>query len=168
MGDVARRHAFAFVLTGNTTYCDIAGDIVSGIISGAFGPVWANASCKGLTLYTVASRVAPVYDWCASSWNASFNRIVSEALAAHAAVIVDNGGSQQNTDAASNWQGARGSSALLCLLASDSPAPNASVQLAWAFNHTSAYLLANYGPSASRSAGWNIESVGYNLYPSAK
>lgn len=132
MADVARRHSFAYILTSNASLCDVAGGVVAGIITGTFGPLWANSSWKGLDLYHAGSRVAAVHDWCAPAWNATFASFVSDALASHAAVIVENGGSQQNTDAASNWQGARGASAALCLLATDSPAPNATAQLAWA------------------------------------
>lgn len=166
MVDVARRHAFAYIMTGNASFCGVAASITAIITSDAFG--WANVSTKGLDLYTSGSRVAAVYDWCALAWNASFARLVSDSLAAQAVVIVENGGSQQNTNSASNWQGARGSAAALCLLATDTLTPNASTALEWAVNRIRAYLISNYGDADARSGGWNIESVGYNLYPSGK
>jgi hypothetical protein len=74
--------------------------------------------------------------------------------------VTSSGGTSQNTDAASNWQGARGASALLSYLASD--APSAPALRVAAVNRTAAYLLANYGGGI----GFNVESMGYLLYPS--
>lgn len=158
---VARRHAFAFVLTSNNTLCDVATSIIVNVISGPLGGnVWANASAFGLTMYDQVSKVAMVYDFCFGAMNASVRAIVSTALVRGADVIVDDGGSQQNTDPASNWQGGRGSSALIAYLSTDSPFDQSRFH--WAINHTTAYLQANYG----EGFGWNIESLGYNLYPS--
>ena len=169
---VARRLAFTGLLDGNTTSCTLALGIVLNATEGPLGGgTWANASTFGLLLYGQAVNVALVLDWCALLWPAASAARVSAALAAQAAVITLSGGTEQNQSPASNWQGLRGASALLALLASDAPA--AQPLLAASEGRLRTYLQANYGnfsgPNGGPgggSYGWNIESLGYNLYPS--
>ena len=160
---VARRAAFLSLLTGNASLCaGAAANVTASVALG--GPlgrgVWGNPNAFGLTLYTFAAMVAQIYDFCEPAWNASFSARVSAALIGIADVVTASGGAAQNTDAASNWQGARGAAAVLAYLASD--APWAPAQRAAAVNRTAAYLAANYGGGV----GFNIESMGYLLYPS--
>jgi len=160
---VARRAAFLSVLTGNAALClGPAANITASVaLGGALGRgTWGNPNAFGLTLYTFSSLVAQIYDFCAPAWNSTFSARVSAALVGNADVVTASGGAAQNTDPASNWQGARGASALLSYLASDSPFPPA--HLADAANRTASYLAANYG----NGIGFNVESMGYLLYPS--
>lgn len=162
MLDVARRHSFLGVLEGNATACGVAQNIVQAILDGSIGSPgqWANVSTFGLTLYNQGSRVAAIYDFCASLWPPAFTATVGRALVAQADIITTNGGTQQNTDAASNWQGSRGASAIMCYLATDEP--YSSANLATSVSRLQTYLQANY----ANGSGWNLESMGYLLYPS--
>jgi len=160
---VARRAAFLSVLTGDASLClGAAANVTASVALG--GPlgrgVWGNPNAFGLTLYTFSSLVAQVFDFCAPAWDPAFGARVSAALIGNADVVTASGGASQNTDAASNWQGARGAAALLSYLASD--APFAPAHYAAAVNRTAAYLAANYGGGV----GFNVESMGYLLYPS--
>jgi hypothetical protein len=160
---VARRAAFLSLLTGDASLCTgIAANITTSVALG--GPLgdglWGNPNAFGLTLYTMASLVSQVFDFCEPVWNSTYSSRVSSAIVGNADVVTNSGGASQNTDDASNWQGARGSSALLSYLASD--APFAAVNLEGAINVTATYLAANYGGGI----GFNIESMGYLLYPS--
>ena len=160
---VARRAAFLSVLTGNASLClGVAANVTASVaLGGALGRgTWGNPNAFGLTLYTFASLVAQVLDFCAPVWDPAFSVRVSKALVGNADVVTASGGAAQNTDAASNWQGARGASALLSYLATD--ASFALAHLASAVNRTAAYLATNYGGGI----GFNVESMGYLLYPS--
>ena len=160
---VARRAAFLSVLTGDAALClGAAANVTASVaLGGALGRgTWGNASAFGLTLYTFSALVAQVLDFCAPAWEPAFSARVSAALVGNADVVTASGGTEQNLDPASNWQGARGASALLAYLASD--APHAPASLAASINRTQAYLAANYGSGV----GFNIESLGYCLYPS--
>ena len=153
----ARRAAFLSVLTGDATLClGPAANITASVaLGGALGRgTWGNPNAFGLTLYTFSSLVAQIYDFCAPTWNSTFSARVSAALVGNADVVTTSGGAAQNTDSASNWQGARGASALLSYLASDSPF--APAHLADAVNRTANYLAANYGGGI----GFNVESMG--------
>jgi hypothetical protein len=174
---VSRRLAFLSLLTDNATLCNgipwnVTLEITSG---GALGKsCWGNPNNFGLSLYTCATGVALVHDWCATSWAADPAKAgglasISAALINQGAVIVTSGGDSQNTSPASNWQGSRGASAILAFLSSDDSARLNSSDLSWAVGHLQTYLAANYGPfngTGGGSVGWNIESLGYNLYPS--
>ena len=160
---VARRAAFLSLLTGDASLClGAAANITSSVALG--GPLgkgaWGNPNAFGLTLYTMAALVAQVHDFCAPVWDPALSARVSRALVGNADVVTASGGAAQNTDAASNWQGARGAAAVLSYLASDAPFDTA--HLAAAVARTEAYLAANYGSGV----GFNIESMGYLLYPS--
>jgi hypothetical protein len=160
---VARRAAFLSLLTGNSSLClSVAANVTASVALG--GPlgrgVWGNPNAFGLSLYTFSSLVAQVYDFCEPAWAPAFSARVSAALVGNADVITTSGGAAQNTDAASNWQGARGASALLAYIATDAPFDPA--QRAAAANRTAAYLATNYGSGI----GFNVESMGYQLYPS--
>jgi hypothetical protein len=76
-------------------------------------------------------------------------------------MIVENGGTEQNTDAASNWQGSRGSSGGLCLLATDHTYD--STLLDSAYGRVSNFLTQLLPGGENR--GWNPEGLGYTYYP---
>lgn len=132
---------------------------------------WGDPNIKGLGLYFTGKAVAMAYDWCygSPSWTRpadggekTFQQLVSEKLLEQADVIAMKGGREQNTDPASNWQGNRGGSALLCYLATDEKFDQARYQAM--LKKTREYLQRNAGGSPD-SRGWNIEGVGYLGFP---
>jgi hypothetical protein len=157
----AMRYAFLHVLTGDDSYAQVARERVSTVIN---DPVWANANIKGLSSYMYASRVAYAYDWCyhAPSWDASFRGLVSAKLVSMGDMVAVSGGTEQNTNPASNWQGIRGAAAGLCYLATDHSysAANYSNMV----QKVVRYLQDNLGTNTA-SRGWNIEGLGYTHYP---
>jgi hypothetical protein len=162
----AMRLGFLYVLTGDDYYANRARFYVDRRIHDTTVHRWAFSGQKGLNLYFNGKSVAMVYDWChgAPSWDAAFTAEVSAALIAQGNVIADSGGTEQNTNSASNWQGLRGSSAVLCFLASDDA--HSSTRFSNMYAKTRNYLRDNLGTS-SLSRGWNIEGIGYLGYPYA-
>ncbi len=126
--------------------------------------VWAATSLKGLTSYWSAYCVSFAYDWCYNSpnWTNANKLLVSSKLKTMADMITTNGGTEQNTNAASNWQGIRGASALLAYLTTDDSYSTTN------YNNMKAklnkFVIQNYGDSV-QSSGWNIEGLGYQYYP---
>lgn len=155
------RAAFLYVITGDDGYAAIAREVCRRTMD---DPLWGLASTKGLTLYSYAYRVALMYDWCynAPSWDTAFRGEVSLKLREMADLIVDNGGTEQNTSPASNWQGIRGAAAAWTYLAIDDPFDVARFEKAW--NRVVTYLQQNLSTSAD-ARGWNIEGLGYTYYP---
>lgn len=162
----AMRLGFIYLLTGDDYYANRARFYVDRRINDTTTHIWAYSGQKGLNLYFNGKSVAMVYDWCygAPSWDAAFSAEVSAALIAQGNVIADSGGTEQNTNSASNWQGLRGSSAVLCFLASDDPFT--STRYTNMYNKTRNYLRDNLGTDPL-SRGWNIEGIGYLGYPYA-
>ncbi|MEO8617699.1 MAG: hypothetical protein ABI600_21400, partial [Luteolibacter sp.] len=130
------RCAFLYVLTGDDAWAQKSRWYVERrledvtVDSGSFvGHGWGLTNVKGLSLYVHGKNVSFAYDWCydAPSWqtptsgtnSTPFRQFVSQRMLVQADVIATNGGTQQNTDAASNWQCNRGSSASLLYLAMD-------------------------------------------------
>ncbi len=157
----AQRNAFLYVLTGDEAYAKVARTMVERTIASKGD--WANAGAKGLKLYWHAARVATAYDWCygAKSWDEAFSKTVSKELFRHGQVVHLKGGSEQNTSAASNWQGARAASAGLCYLATDETIPNDALDQL--YGRVRRYLQSNLG--GANGSGWNSEGLGYNYYP---
>lgn len=175
----AFRCAFLYVLTGDDTWAQksrayveyrLADTSVDG--GGLNGQGWALTNVKGLALYFHGKGVAMAYDWCydAPSWQTPvsagnptpFRQHVSQRLLAQADVIATNGGTQQNTNAASNWQCNRGSAAVLCYLATDESFSTTNYNNM--YNKAEAYVRENIGTHAN-SRGWNIEGIGYLGFP---
>jgi hypothetical protein len=156
------RYAFLYVLTGNDTYAQEARNCASLLVNSG---EWGSTSVKGLTNYAAGTRVAWMYDWCysAPSWDAAFRTLVSTKLRVQGDMIAVSGGSEQNNSAASNWQGNRGAAALHCYLATDDFFSQANFESAYA--RTTNYLRSNLGTNATDNHGWNIESIGYTIYP---
>ena len=126
--------------------------------------VWAATTLKGLTSYWSAYCVSFAYDWCYNSpnWTNANKLFVSTKLKTMADMITTNGGAEQNTNPASNWQGIRGASAILAYLTTDdiysvTNYANSKAKL-------DKYVAQNYGDSL-QSSGWNIEGLGYQYYP---
>ncbi len=158
----AHRCAFLYVLTGDDAWARKARGWVEKRL--ADGSSWGNPKKKGLTLFIHGAFLSTAYDWCfgAPSWDAAFSKTVSETLKKQADVIFKSGGAEQNTNAASNWQGLRWSTAGLCMLAGDEGYTPGDLDSAYA--RTARYLSENLGNGGS---GWNCEGLGYTYYPMA-
>ncbi len=160
--DVALRAqiaAFLYLLTEDESYATEARNLVQQVFDNTEEP-WADSATKGLSLYWAATRVACAYDWCVNSeaWDDAFNFTVSSELLKVAEVIINSGGTEQNTDIGSNWQGARGAAGGLALLATDHVF-SASL-LNSAYNRVTGYIDAAYDGSGHLSEG-----VGYFYFP---
>jgi MYXO-CTERM domain-containing protein len=158
---MAVKTAFLYVLTGDDAWAQKARAHVEDRIGDAN---WANKSDKGLRLYFHGKAVALAYDFCASapSWDAPFRSEVSAKLKAQADVIFSHGGTEQNTNPASNWQANRFSSAGLCYLATDDSFTAAN--LTDSYDKVVRYLRENMGEEEG-TRGWNSEGLGYTQYP---
>lgn len=154
--------AFLYILTGEDSYAEEARGHVETILNRDSAP-WADPGVKGLTSYMLGAKVALAYDWCmnAPSWDNTFDFVVSQALRDMGRVIVEDGGTEQNSSAASNWQGSRGASGGLCLLATDHAHDSALVDSA--YGRVSNYL--NTLLPGGENRGWNPEGLGYTYYP---
>ncbi len=154
--------AFLYAVTGLESYAlDARNDLEAAWE--ILGDTWDSPSTRALDLYTNAARVAIAYDLCANSphWTGELNYRTSIKLRDLAAVIVDGGGSELNSELASNFTAARGASAGLALLATDH-----DYQPDWLTSThalTVNYLNTNQGGSSPR--GWNPEGFGYTAYP---
>ncbi|MCC5841266.1 MAG: discoidin domain-containing protein [Opitutales bacterium] len=158
----ARGSAKLYALTGDETHAaDARNDVLAAweVIGGA----WTSTATFGLSLYSWAKDLAIIYDLCAASeaWDAALNFEASRRLLDIATVIVNSGGSSQANDPGSNWQGNRGASAAIALLATDHTFEPALYESA--HNRVVNYLNANAGFGPSR--GWNPEGFGYTAYP---
>jgi hypothetical protein len=158
---IAHRRAFLYLLTGDDAHARESRKHVE-ILLGHKN--WGNPRAKGLSLYTPAVYVALAYDHChdAPSWDESFRARVSQELKRQHEVIVKSGGLEQNASPASNWQGLRGASAGLALLATDEPVEQGNQE--WAHARVRRYLVENLGDKPG-TRGWNIEGLGYTFYP---
>ena len=160
-----QRTSFLYALTGDDIWAQKARTYAENRIFDTGVEAWADPSVKGLRLYMHGKAVALAYDFAfdAPSWNTDdFKEIVSQKLLEQADVVFESGGTEQNKDPASNWQGNRWSSAAIMYMATDEAFPEGRLDVA--FDHVVEYLDANVG-SDPRAAGWNIEGVGYLGYP---
>ncbi|MCC5840185.1 MAG: discoidin domain-containing protein [Opitutales bacterium] len=159
----AKINAFLYVLTGDEAHALAAREDVQWVIDGNHY-AWADPALMGLRSYWMATHVALAYDWCAMSphWDDAFLFTVSTALLDIAKVIVNNGGTEQNSNTSSNWQGARGSAGGLALLATDSRFDPALLDAA--YSRARNYINASVG-THPQTRGWAAEAVGYTAYP---
>lgn len=159
---IAALSAFLYWITKDESYAATSLFYVNKVFVDS-NEKWAVTTLKGLTSYNMGYQVALAYDWCYNSaaW-ASSKVLVSQKIKAMADMICTHGGTEQNTNKASNWQGIRAASSLVCYLATDEN------YLATNFNNMitklNSFVLENYGDSVM-SAGWNIEGLGYTFYP---
>jgi len=155
------RNAFLYLATGDDKYAKESRLAVEKILS--LGK-WGAPNVKGLSLYNAGVYVALAYDMCygAPSWDKEFSDRISKELLKQHEVIFSNGGREQNSSPASNWQGLRWSSAGITLLATDEPVDVAHLKKC--HDLVKRYLTANLGDNAG-TRGWNIEGLGYTFYP---
>lgn len=160
--DSAVNCAFLYAITGDDAWAGKARGFVERRLADTSDQPWGRR-VKGLNLYMHGKSVALAYDFChgAPSWT-GFAAEVSRKLREQADLIFSDGGTEQNTDPASNWQANRWSSAALCYLACDEPYD--ARRLDDCFTRMQAWVVANYGTGAG-ARGWNIEGRGYQSYP---
>ncbi|MFP4157029.1 MAG: hypothetical protein ACLFU4_05360 [Opitutales bacterium] len=154
---------FLYILTGDESWAEKARDYTQAVLDNP--DRWGHRLTFGLRMYTWNRHVAQAYDFCYASdaWDASFNATVSAALKQQSDVIHLEGGTRQNTNASSNWQGLRGASAVLGYLATDDPYD--AEYLTASIDRMRDYLDANLGTHPS--PGWNYEGLGYMTFPMA-
>ncbi|MEI7675151.1 MAG: hypothetical protein WCJ03_00110 [Bacteroidales bacterium] len=154
---------FLYLMTQNEQYAIQSYEFTLKTITDNNEP-WAAISLKGLTSYWSAYCISFAYDWCYNSpnWSTTQKSYVSTKLKSMADMIATNGGTEQNTMAASNWQGIRGASAILAYLSGDVAYSETNYStMKYKLNQ---YVLQNFGDSV-HSSGWNIEGLGYEYYP---
>jgi len=123
---------------------------------------WNDSGINGLRLYMHAKNMALSYDMCHWAFSDSLRNYYSEQILYHGITILIYGGTGQNTNPASNWQGNRYASAGLAFMATDETVPQSNLDTIW--QHVFDYARENLGDS-EYSAGWNIEGIGYTTYP---
>ena len=169
--------SFLYVLTGDDTWAAKARGYVEMRLADSSSSHGWDMNIKGLALYWHGRAVALAYDHChdAPSWNTpadagnpggpAFVDAVRDALKAQADRIFTHGGTQQNTNPASNWQNNRFSSAGLIYLAiEDSLTEAERANIDACMDKVKTYLVENMGDDPD-SRGYNIESIGYQMYP---
>ncbi|OPZ03451.1 MAG: hypothetical protein BWZ11_00059 [Bacteroidetes bacterium ADurb.BinA395] len=159
---LAALSAFLYWVTKDDSYAQDALFYVKKVLADN-DEKWADTKLKGLTSYNMGFLVAITYDWCynAASWLNERN-LISQKIKLMADMIATNGGTEQNTAKASNWQGIRAASSLVCYLATDESYSTSNFNQM--IKKLTDYITDNYGDSVM-SAGWNIEGLGYTYYP---
>jgi len=168
--------AFLYLLTGQELWAEKARTYVESRIYDTTGDPW-DANIKGLALYWHGRAVALAYDFCyhSAAWNTPadtgnpasepFVDRVASKLKAQADRIFEDGGTQQNRNPASNWQNNRFSSAGLIYLAiEDHLTATARERILACKEKVATYLVANMGGGPD-TRGYNIEAIGYTMYP---
>jgi hypothetical protein len=168
---------FLYVLTGDSEWAEKAREYTEMRISDTSSGHGWDRNLKGLRLYWHGRAVALAYDFChgAESWagpvdpldpeGPRFRDQVREKLKAQADRIYLDGGTEQNRNPASNWQNNRFASAGLIYLAiEESLSPEERERIPDCLDKVGTYLFENMddGPD---SRGYNIEALGYTMYP---
>jgi hypothetical protein len=158
----ASASAMLYSLTGIEQHAvDCKADVEAALVIIDANNDWADATLKGLTSYWYATRTAMCYDLCynSPSWDATFKSNISARLLSIATMIINNGGTEQNTQFSSNWQANRASSGGIALLATDETYDDAL--MVSAMQRLNNFFNANQGSS---TRGWNPEGTGYTAY----
>jgi hypothetical protein len=159
----ASAEAMLYALTGEEQNAiDCKADVVAALALIDANNDWADSTLKGLTSYWYATRTAMCYDLCyhSPSWDATFKADISARLLSIATMIINNGGTEQNSQFSSNWQANRASSGGIALLATDQP-DDTTALMDSAVQRLNNFFNANQGSS---TRGWNPEGVGYTAY----
>lgn len=158
----ASAEAMLYSLTGIEQHAvDCKADVVEALALIDAANDWADPTLKGLTSYWYATRTAMCYDLCyhSPSWDATFKSDISARLLSIATMIINNGGTEQNSQFSSNWQANRAASGGIALLATDETYDVALMDSA--MQRLNNFFNANQGSS---TRGWNPEGVGYTAY----
>lgn len=157
----AAMNGFLYLITEDESYAAESKVNIENVF--ALGQ-WADKNLKGLNSYWMGTYIAFAYDFCynASNWDAEYKKNISTKILEMANMIADHGGTEQNTNPASNWQGIRGASAALCFYACDETYDEE--RLTKSVKKVNDYVKENYG-GKYMSRGWNIEGSGYMFYP---
>jgi hypothetical protein len=158
----ASANAKIYALTGDESYAlDARTDVETALGLIDANNNWARSSLKGLDSYWYAVKLAITYDLCHSSeaWDSGFCFQISKRLVEIAPFILNDGGSEQNTDWSSNWQAARASSGGLALLATDHAYEDTLMDSAE--QRLTNFFTHNQGAG---TRGWNPEGVGYTAF----
>ena len=160
--DNAVNCGFLYAITGDDAWAEKARRFVEQRLNDTTVHPWTERT-KGIDLYMHAKSAALAADLChgAPSWT-GFSPTVSQRLLAMGDLLRTHGGTEQNTDLASNWQANRWSAAGLCYLATDEPVP--AGRIAECFDRVATWATENYGTGAG-NRGWNIEGRGYQSFP---
>jgi hypothetical protein len=159
--------AFLYLLTGDDTWAQKSRYWVELRLADTSSSHGWDMDIKGLALYWHGRGVALAYDFChgAPSWDSTFLNTVETELKAQADRIRFDGGNEQNTSPASNWQNNRFASAGLIYLAIEESLTEAEkAEIDFCMERVRTYLVLNMGDSPD-SRGYNIESIGYQMYP---
>jgi hypothetical protein len=158
----ASAEAMLYSLTGIEQHAvDCKADVQSAFTLIDANNDWADTTLKGLTSYWYATRTSMCYDLCynSPSWDSIFKADVSARLLSIATMIINNGGTEQNSQFSSNWQANRASSGGIALLATDDAYDDAL--MVSAMQRLNNFFTANQGSS---TRGWNPEGAGYTAY----
>lgn len=168
---------FLYLVTGEEAWAEKARGYVRKRIEDAGNAHGWDRNIKGLALYWHGRAVALAYDFCyhSPSWQApadpadpegeGFRDRVRRKLKAQADRIYTDGGTEQNRNPASNWQNNRFASAGLIYLAiEESLEDREHGRIEGSIEKVATYLVENMGDSPE-SRGFNIESLGYTMYP---
>lgn len=168
---------FLYLVTGEEAWAEKARGYVNARINDTGSAHGWDRNIKGLALYWHGRAVALAYDFCYSSisWQApadpadpggeAFRDRVRRKLKAQADRIYTDGGTEQNRNPASNWQNNRFASAGLIYLAiEESLDAGDHGRIEGCIEKVETYLVENMGDSPD-SRGFNIESLGYTMYP---
>lgn len=168
---------FLYLLTGDDTWAAKARSYAETRLTDTGNSHGWDRDIKGLALYWHGRGMALAYDFChdAPSWNTAaglgstpaepFVDYVRDRLKAQADRIYEDGGNEQNRNAASNWQNNRFASAGLIYLAiEESLTEGEKTRIHGCMDKVETYLVENMGDSPD-SRGFNIEAIGYQMYP---
>jgi hypothetical protein len=168
---------FLYLLTGDDAWAAKARGYAEMRLTDTGSSHGWDKDIKGLALYWHGRGIALAYDFCydAPSWNTAaglgtnpaepFVDYVRVRLKAQADRIYEDGGKEQNTNPASNWQNNRFASAGLIYLAIEEMLTDSEkARIDGCMAKVETYLIENMGDSPD-SRGYNIEAIGYQMYP---
>lgn len=165
LGWQARCAAFAYILTGDTAYAEIARERVDALrvnTEAGNSSVWHTVSSRQLSLSQGTISVAMAYDFCHDAWDPAYREEISADLMAQGSQQFAESGPGWNGSVDSNWWGIRYSGAAMAFLATDEPLADTRLDLAR--DELLKYVLRNLSDSPL-SRGAIPEGMGYTMYP---
>ncbi|MGC9454894.1 MAG: hypothetical protein ACP5HU_08500 [Phycisphaerae bacterium] len=158
----ARNNAYAYVLTGDSTYAQRALGFCQGLITD--DEAWAQDHFKGLTRAMMGLSVAVTYDMCKDAWDESDRQVVSREIKNMGDSLMRSGGAGWPSGPGNNWRAVRYSAAGMCYLSTDEPVTDPDMNVQTAYDQVVTYFKANLSEQEN-ARGWNPEGIGYNIYP---